>query len=95
LANNLGSKGYFLAGLGLGTVVSVLLASQSGRQTRRRLAQAGFRGKEFVRTQSRRLRDRAAWLLRRARRAASKGESIAAVLEEGRDEYQQEKIEAQ
>jgi gas vesicle protein len=88
-----GSKlSYFLAGIGIGTLVGILFAPKSGEETRDYLSQRADEGKEYAQRKARELRERADDLVQRGKQAASRQkESISAAVDAGREAYQREK----
>jgi gas vesicle protein len=55
-AGNGSSLGYFLAGLGLGSAVALLLTPKSGKEAREYLAGKAEEGREYVRAKTEGLR---------------------------------------
>jgi gas vesicle protein len=88
-----GSKlSYFLAGIGIGTLVGILFAPKSGEETREYLSQRADEGKEYAQRKARELRERADDLVQRGKQAATRQkESISAAVDAGREAYQREK----
>jgi gas vesicle protein len=88
-----GSKlSYFLAGIGIGTLVGILFAPKSGEETREYLSQRAEEGKDYAQRKARELRERADDLVQRGKQAASRQkESISAAVDAGREAYQREK----
>jgi gas vesicle protein len=94
---------FFLAGMGLGAVVALLLAPRSGKETREFISnkagegreyitQKAEEGREFVSTRSRELRTQAEGALDKAKDVVSKQkEQLSAALEAGKQAYQEEK----
>ena len=57
MADNVGSKiSYFLAGLGIGTLLGVLFAPKSGEETRQFLSDKADEGKDYAQKKARELR---------------------------------------
>lgn len=73
---------YFLAGFGLGAVVALLLAPQSGEETREFITSKAEKGKEYLADQATRLRKSAEELADKGRKIsddwADKGKDLAA-----------------
>src|ERR1700680_1844891 len=88
-----GSKlSYFLAGIGIGTLVGILFAPKSGEETREYLSQRAEEGKDYAQRKARELRERADDLVQRGKQAAARQkESISAAVDAGREAYQREK----
>ncbi|MGH9343511.1 MAG: YtxH domain-containing protein [Terriglobia bacterium] len=61
---------FFLAGLGIGAVMALLFAPQSGEETREMISQRVEQGKEYVNEQSKAVRRRAEDLVTEGRRRA-------------------------
>jgi gas vesicle protein len=86
---------YFCIGMGIGAIVSLLVAPQSGEETRELIAQKVEDGKEYARRKARELRERTEDLADRGKQAvAQKAESISAAFDAGRETYQREKSKA-
>jgi gas vesicle protein len=78
--------GYFLAGVGVGTVVALLFAPHSGKATRRLIADRAEEGKEYVSGKGREIRRQAEDLVERGKDVVSKQkEKLADVLEAGKE----------
>ena len=90
---NIGAKvSYFCIGMGIGAVVSLLVAPKSGQETREFLARKVEDSKEYAQRKARELRERAEDLADRGKQAvAQKAESISAAFDAGRETYQREK----
>ncbi len=68
MENNIASKVTYLSvGLGIGALVGILCAPQSGEETREYLAQKTEEGKEYAQRTGRELRERAEDVVERAR----------------------------
>lgn len=61
---------YFLAGLGIGAVIALLFAPQTGDETREMISQRVDQGKEYVNEQRKAVRRRAEDLVTEGRRRA-------------------------
>ena len=85
--NNIALKvGWFVAGVGVGTVVALLLAPRTGEQTRKLIARKAEEGKEFVASKGKQLREQAEELVEKGKELASKQkERLAEVLEIGKE----------
>jgi len=96
MTEKIGSKAsYFLAGLGVGSLIGILFAPKSGEETREYLSQKVNEGSEYAQKKVRNLRVRAEDLVERGKEVVSQEkERIAAAVEVGRETYQQEKSEA-
>jgi gas vesicle protein len=87
---------YFLVGLGIGSVVAILFAPKSGRETREYIAKKSKEGSEYARKKARALRDRAEETVERGKKmiTETKGQ-IATAIDVGRETYHREKSKAQ
>jgi gas vesicle protein len=76
---------YFVAGLGLGAIVALLFAPQSGERTRKQIADTAQDGKDFVTAKSREFRKQAEDLVDQGVDLVNKQKSrLADVLESGK-----------
>ena len=76
---------YFVAGLGIGAAVALLLAPQSGEETRKRIAETAQDGKDYVTSKGRELRKQAEELVDQGKELVSKQKArLADVLESGK-----------
>jgi gas vesicle protein len=88
----MGKSGYFLAGLGIGTLVGVLMAPRSGEETRDYLSKRADEGREYAQRKARELRERAEDFVERGKQVASEQKDlIAGALDAGREAYQRER----
>jgi gas vesicle protein len=92
--DNGGSKvGIFLAGLGIGAVVALLLAPRSGKETRDFIVQRAEEGREFVMTKGEEIRKQAEDAVEKGKDLVNKQKDLlSAALEAGKQAYQDEKI---
>ena len=73
---------YFLGGLGIGAILALLFAPQSGKQTRDMIVQKAEEGKDYVTTKGREV-------VRQAEGMVEKGkEALAGALESGKKALQ-------
>ena len=94
---------YFLVGVGIGSVLGILLAPKSGEETREYLSQKAEEGSGYARKKARELRERAEDLVERAEDLVERGtevltekkEQITAAVDVGRETYEREKSKAQ
>jgi gas vesicle protein len=93
---NIGPKvSYFCVGLGIGAIVSLLIAPRSGEETRELIAQKMEDGKEYAQRKARELRERAEDFAGRGKNAlVQQTETISAAFDAGREAYQREKAKA-
>ena len=87
--NGASKVAYFLAGMGLGAIVALLLAPRSGKETRDYLTQKAEEGRGYVTTKGREIRGQAEAAVDRARDVVAKQkEQLSAALEAGKQAYQ-------
>jgi gas vesicle protein len=80
----------FLVGLGIGAVVGVLFAPQSGSETREVLRSKADEGKEFVRNRARDAREQASeWVDRGKDVLNQQKEQMRSAVEAGKQAYRQ------
>jgi gas vesicle protein len=88
-ASNLG---FFLAGLGLGAIVALLLAPKSGKEAREFLAGKAEEGRDFVKSKAEDLRRQAGGAVEKSKDIVTKQkEMLSAALEAGKQAYEEEK----
>jgi gas vesicle protein len=81
---------YFLLGLGLGAVAGILLAPQSGEETRRMLKEKADEGVDYVKRRSSELQETATSALDRSKQTLQRQkESISAAVDAGRQAYRE------
>lgn len=86
---------FFLAGLGIGALVGVLFAPQTGEDTRKYLSQKADEGRQYAQRRARELRERAEDMVDRGKDAVDRQrESLSAAYDAGKDAYQREKSKA-
>ncbi len=92
MADSVGSKvTYFLVGLGVGALVGILFAPQSGEDTREFLSKKADEGKDYAQRKARELRERADDLIERSKEVAGRQkDSISAAVEGAREAYRRE-----
>ena len=83
MAEKIGPKvGYFLVGLGIGSLIGILLAPKSGEDTREYLSQKVRERSEYAQMKARELKERAEELVERGKElVAEKKEQIAAAVD--------------
>jgi gas vesicle protein len=83
--------GAFVAGLGVGTLIGILFAPQSGRETRDLISRKADEGMDYAQRKAQDVRDRAQSLVDRGKQAVSRQrESISQAVEAGREAYRAE-----
>ncbi len=93
--NGASKVGFFLAGLGIGAILALLFAPRSGKETRDYLAQKAEDGRDFVKTKSEELRNKAEEAVEKGRDLVTRQkELLSAALEAGKQAYQEEKAKA-
>jgi gas vesicle protein len=81
---------WFLAGLGIGAVVGMLYAPQSGSETREILMSKAEEGREYVRKRARDARDQAEqWAQRGKEVYNAQKDQIRSAVEAGRQAYRE------
>jgi len=97
MADNVGSKiSFFLVGLGIGALVGILFAPQSGEETRELLSKKADEGREYAQRKAKELRERAEDLVEQSKQVvARQKDSLVAAVDAGREAYQREKAKAQ
>lgn len=93
MSENSGSKfTYFLAGIGIGALVGILFAPQSGEETRKYLAQKAEEGRDYAQRKARELRERAEDLIERSKEVVDRQKgSLGAAIDAGKEAYQRER----
>jgi gas vesicle protein len=82
---------YFLVGLSLGSLISILFAPKSGDETREYLSDKLKEGSDYTHKKTHELRERAAVVVEQGKNMVTqKKEQIAAAVDAGRDVYKQE-----
>ena len=86
---------YFLVGLGIGSLIGILLAPKSGEDTREYLSRKVKEGSEYAQKKARELRERDEELVERGKEVVTeKKEQIAVAVDVGSETYQREKAKA-
>ena len=76
--------GYFLAGVGVGTVVALLVAPKTGEQTRRLIAKKAGEGKDYVTSKGREIKEQAEDLVEKGKGLVTRQkERLAEALDTG------------
>src|SRR3954467_2343896 len=92
MENNDGNKFfYFLAGMGIGALVGVLFAPQSGDETRDLISGKAEESREYLLRKSRELRDQATGYVEKGKDLISEQKQhLAAAVEAGKQAYRSE-----
>jgi gas vesicle protein len=96
MSQNIIPKGnYFLVGLGIGSLIGVLFAPKSGKETREYIAKKTKEGNELARKKARELRNRVEETVERGKEMIAQTEGqIATAIDAGRETYNREKAKA-
>jgi len=82
---------YFLTGLGIGALLGVLFAPQSGEKTRELIADRAEEGRDYLLRKGRQIREQATDYAERGRQAVSQQrEHLTAAIEAGKQAYRAE-----
>jgi gas vesicle protein len=82
--------GWFLAGLGIGSIVGILFAPQAGSETREVLRSKADEGKEFVRNRAREAREQASeWVDRGKDVINQQRDQVRSAVEAGKQAYRE------
>ena len=82
---------YFLMGLGIGALVGILFAPQSGEQTRELLADKADEGREYLLRKGRETREQASSFVDRGKEVlGQQRDQLAAAIEAGKQAYRAE-----
>src|SRR5882762_4591496 len=86
---------YFLVGLSIGSVVAILFAPKSGKETREYIANKTREANEYARNKAQELRERAEDTVERGKEMVTQTkEQIATAIDAGRETYSREKSKA-
>lgn len=96
MSENSGSKFvFFLAGIGIGALVGVLFAPQSGEDTRKYLSEKADGGRQYAQRKARELRERAEDAVERGKEVVERQRgSLSAAYDAGKQAYQREKAKS-
>lgn len=82
---------YFLTGLGIGALIGILFAPQSGERTREIITERAEEGREFLLRKGREAREQASSLVDRGKEAlAQQREQLSAAIDAGKQAYRAE-----
>jgi gas vesicle protein len=93
MAENGGAKfGYFLAGLGIGALIGILVAPRSGEETREYLRERYEDTRDLAKQKARELRERTGELVEKGKDFVERQrESVEAAVDAGKQAYRDEK----
>ena len=93
MSDNGGARfSFFLVGLGIGTVIGLLFAPRTGRETRELINEKVDEGREYLKRRSRELREQAEDLVERGKETVAKQkDQVSAAIEAGKQAYREEK----
>lgn len=81
---------YFLAGLGIGSLIGILFAPRSGEETRQLINARVDEGRDYLTKRSTELREQADELIDRGRKAvARQRENVTSAVEAGKQAYRE------
>jgi len=81
---------YFLAGLGVGTLIGILFAPRSGEETRNLINTRVDEGRDYLTKRSHELREQADELIDRGRKAvARQRENVQSAVDAGKQAYRE------
>ena len=90
--NGASNLGFFLAGLGIGAILALLFAPQSGKETRDLITQKANESRDYVSSRSKELRRQAEDAVEKGKERLSKErERVSSAIEAGRQTYREEK----
>jgi len=93
--NGATNLGFFLAGLGIGAIIALLFAPQSGKETREYITGKAEEGRDYVKAKTDELRRQAEGAVEKGKDLVTKQkELLSAALEAGKQAYQEEKAKA-
>ena len=82
---------YFLTGLGIGSLIGILLAPQSGERTREILTERAEEGREYLLRKGREVREQASSLVDRGKETvAQQRDQLSAAIDAGKQAYRAE-----
>ena len=92
MEDNSGAKFvYFVMGVGIGALIGILFAPQSGEETRELLADRAEEGREYLLRKGREVREQAATFADRGKEVLSQQrDQLAAAIEAGKQVYRAE-----
>jgi gas vesicle protein len=95
MRDNAAKFSYLLIGLGIGSLIGILFAPQSGEETRTLLSSKAGEGRQYAQNKARALREAGQDLIERSKEIISnQNDSLSAAVEAGKIAYQQEDSKA-
>lgn len=90
MAEDSGKFTYFLAGIGIGTLIGLLFAPRSGEETREFLSQKAGEGSEFLKRKGREVREQADDYIVKGKETLQRHrENLEAAVEAGKQAYRE------
>lgn len=87
---------WFLVGVGLGALLALLYAPQSGEEMRDLIGSKAAQGRDYVSTRSKEMREQAEQMVGKAKSVVNQQkEQLSAAIEAGKQAYQSEKSKTQ
>jgi len=87
---------YFLAGLGIGTLIGILFAPRAGEETRELWQARAQEGRDFLKRRSQELREQAEDVVERGRKVVERQkDNIQAAVEAGKQAYREASTRAE
>lgn len=92
MSDNPGSKvSFFIVGLGIGALLGILFAPNSGDETREYLSNRADDGREYAKKKAQELRERAEDLVERSKEIMSRQkDAIGSAVDAGKEVYKRE-----
>ncbi len=90
--NGMSNFGFFLAGIGMGAIIALLFAPQSGKETRDMLQEKANQGRDLLGARAKDFRGQAEDYVGKAKDLVTRQkEQLSAALEAGKQAYQEER----
>ncbi len=90
MADDSGKITYFLAGIGLGTLIGVLFAPRAGEETREYLSDKAGEGRDFVMRKGREVRTQAEDIITKGKETLGRQkDNLQAAVEAGKQAYRE------
>lgn len=95
MAENGGKFTYFLAGIGIGTLIGVLFAPKSGDETREFLSSKAGEGTEYLKRKGREVREEADTYIAKGKEVLQRQrENVESAIEAGKQAYKEASSQA-